>query len=127
MKIQESGENYLETILILREKMAGVRSIDIATELGYSKPSISRAVKVLRGDNYITVDKNGFIELTEKGEALAQRIYERHRLLTAYLTAIGVDEKTAAADACRIEHVISEETFSKLKAHAAQGQKAADS
>lgn len=127
MKIQESGENYLETILILREKMAGVRSIDIATELGYSKPSISRAVKVLRGDNYITVDKNGFIELTEKGEALAQRIYERHRLLTAYLTAIGVDEKTAAADACRIEHVISEETFSKLMAHAAQGQKAADS
>lgn len=127
MKIQESGENYLETILILREKMAGVRSIDIATELGYSKPSISRAVKVLRGDNYITVDKNGFIELTEKGEALAQRIYERHRLLTAYLTAIGVVEKTAAADACRIEHVISEETFSKLKAHAAQGQKAADS
>lgn len=127
MKIQKSGENYLETILILREKMAGVRSIDIATELGYSKPSISRAVKVLRGDNYITVDKNGFIELTEKGEALAQRIYERHRLLTAYLTAIGVDEKTAAADACRIEHVISEETFSKLKAHAAQGQKAADS
>ena len=127
MKIQESGENYLESMLILREKMAGVRSIDIATELGYSKPSISRAVKVLRGDNYITVDKNGFIELTEKGEALAQRIYERHRLLTAYLTAIGVDEKTAAADACRIEHVISEETFSKLKAHAAQGQKAADS
>ncbi len=127
MKIQESGENYLETILILREKMAGVRSIDIATELGYSKPSISRAVKVLRGDNYITVDKNGFIELTEKGETLAQRIYERHRLLTAYLTAIGVDEKTAAADACRIEHVISEETFSKLKAHAAQGQEAANS
>lgn len=115
MKIQESGENYLETILILRERNKMVRSIDIARELGYAKPSISRAVSVLKSNGYIYVDGAGHITLTEMGEALAKKIYGRHKILTSYLIHIGVNENTAEQDACRIEHIISDQTFEKIK------------
>lgn len=114
MKIQESGENYLETILILRERNKMVRSIDIARELGYTKPSISRAVSVLKTNGYIYVDGAGYITLTDKGEALAEKIYNRHKTLTSYLICIGVDSATAEQDACRIEHIISDQTFDKI-------------
>ena len=107
MKIQESGENYLETILVLKLKYGAVRSIDVANELSFSKPSVSRAVSVLKSAGHITVDAKGLIELTDSGREIAETIYERHQLLTDYLMDIGVDEKTAAEDACRIEHVIS--------------------
>ncbi|MBU9725085.1 metal-dependent transcriptional regulator [Diplocloster modestus] len=117
MKIQESGENYLETILVLKLKYGAVRSIDVANELSFSKPSVSRAVSVLKSAGHITVDAKGLIELTDSGREIAETIYERHQLLTDYLMDIGVDEKTAAEDACRIEHVISPVTFEKLKQH----------
>lgn len=117
MKLQESGENYLETILILQQRMQHVRSIDVATELGFSKPSISRAVNLLRANGYLDVDGNGYLWLTESGRAVAERMYERHRLLTRYLMALGVSEETARQDACRIEHVISAESFGKIKEH----------
>ncbi|MBU9738154.1 metal-dependent transcriptional regulator [Diplocloster agilis] len=117
MKLQESGENYLETILVLKLKYGAVRSIDVANELSYSKPSVSRAVSVLKSAGHITVDAKGMIELTDSGREIAETIYERHQLLTQYLMNIGVDEKTAAEDACRIEHVISPVTFEKLKQH----------
>ena len=117
MKIHESAENYLETILILKSRNGSVRSIDIANELNFSKPSVSRAMSLLRGDGYITVDSDGFIELAESGLAIAERIYERHRLMTDWLVRIGVSPDTAAQDACKIEHDISEETFKKLKEH----------
>lgn len=119
-RIQESAENYLETILILENRRGNVRSIDIAAELEFSKPSVSVAMKNLRGQDCILVDQDGFITLTEKGRQIAERIYERHTLFTRWLTALGVDEKTAAEDACRIEHVISEETFQAIKNHAQQ-------
>jgi len=115
MKIQESAENYLETILMLRQKQAHVRSIDIANELQFTKASISIAMKRLRENGYIEVDDLGFITLTEKGQGIAKKMYERHRVLSGWLVSIGVDEKTAAEDACRIEHVISQETFDKIK------------
>ncbi len=115
MKIMESAENYLETILILHNKIGRVRSIDIVTETGFTKPSISRAMKHLRENGYITVGEHGFIELTESGKKIAEKIYERHRLLSRYLMNIGVSEETAIEDACRIEHVISEESFACLK------------
>lgn len=114
MKIQESGENYLETILILQERNKMVRSIDIARELGYTKPSISRAVSVLKSNGYIYVDGAGYITLTDKGETLAEKIYNRHKTLTSYLIRIGVDSVTAEQDACRIEHIISDQTFDKI-------------
>lgn len=114
MKIQESGENYLETILILRERNKMVRSIDIARELGYAKPSISRAVSVLKTNGYIYVDGAGYITLTDKGEALAEKIYNRHKTLTSYLICIGVDNVIAEQDACRIEHIINDQTFDKI-------------
>ena len=117
MKIQESGEMYLEHILILREHQPHVRAIDIVNQTGYSKPSISRALGLLKADNMLTVDKDGFITLTAAGEARARKIYERHRMLTGFFEAIGVDTETAASDACKIEHVISDETFEKLKRH----------
>lgn len=119
-KIQESGENYLETILILRTRNKEVRSIDIARELGFAKPSISRAVSILKNDGYITIDGNGYISLTESGEELANKIYERHKILTTYLVQIGVDQETAEKDACRIEHIISDITFEKIKAQLTQ-------
>lgn len=117
MKIQESAENYLETILMLQESKGSVRSIDIVHHLDYSKPSISRAMSLLRADGHITMDKDGYIHLTPSGMEIASRIYERHRLLTQWLTYLGVDPAVAAADACRIEHDISEETFQRLKEH----------
>lgn len=114
--MQESGENYLETILLLKNRNGRVRSIDIATELDYSKPSISRAVGILKESGYITVDQGGFIELTDLGQAKASSIYERHRIIRHFLAeTTGVDPKTADDDACRIEHVISEAGFAKIK------------
>ncbi|MDO4344623.1 MAG: metal-dependent transcriptional regulator [Eubacteriales bacterium] len=118
MKILESAENYLETILILQNRNGNVRSIDIAAELGFSKPSVSVAMKNLRENGYIQTDENGFISLLDKGRVIAEKIYERHTLLTEWLTNLGVSPKTAAEDACRIEHVISAESFEALKKHA---------
>ncbi|MFR7654126.1 metal-dependent transcriptional regulator [Monoglobus pectinilyticus] len=115
MKIMESAENYLETILVLSNKGDKVRSIDIVTETGYTKPSISRAVKSLKESGYISVDVHGYIDLLPSGRAIAEKICERHRFLSKYLMKIGVSEETALTDACRIEHVISEESFDKLK------------
>lgn len=115
MKIQESAENYLETILILHQKNGAVRSIDIANELQFSKPSVSIAMRNLRENGYIQVDEAGFITLLPQGQEIAERIYERHTLLTDWLTALGVTPKTAAEDACRIEHVISAESFAAIK------------
>lgn len=115
MQIHESAENYLETILILRKRNGNVRSIDIANELNYSKPSISRAVKLLRENGYVEVDDSGLISLTATGAKIAESMYERHTLLTGYLVSIGVGEKTAAEDACRIEHVISQESFERIR------------
>lgn len=117
MKIRESAENYLETILVLQKRSGHVRSVDIANELSFSKPSVSVAMKNLRLSGYVNIDEDGFLTLTDAGRAIAERIYERHTLLTQWLTRLGVDEKTAAEDACRIEHVISAETFDALKAH----------
>jgi len=115
MSIYESGEMYLETIYVLQKKKGNIRSIDIANELGYTKPSISRAVGILKRNDYIQVDPSGIITLTKEGEQIASRIYERHDLLTKFLVALGVDEETAAQDACRIEHVISQATFEKIR------------
>lgn len=116
-KLYESGENYLETILILHDRCGEVRSIDIVREMELSKPSVSRAMGILRDGGFINVDENGYITLTEAGQDIAETIYERHRVLTDWLIGIGVDENTAAADACRMEHAISAESFEKLKAH----------
>jgi len=115
MHLQESGEMYLETILILSKKTGDVRSIDIVEYMGYSKPSVSRAVGILKNGGYITVDKNGYITLTQVGRELAEKIYERHNVLTSFLKSIGVDEETASEDACKMEHVISDKTFEALK------------
>lgn len=120
VKIQESAENYLETILILKKRLGQVRSIDIVGELNFSKPSVSVAMKNLRINGYIEMDKSGNIELLDKGREIAEKMYERHTLLTNWLTALGVTPRVAAEDACRIEHVISTETFEALKAHAAK-------
>ena len=117
MKRNESVEDYLETILMLRERNGLVRSIDIARQLDYSKPSISRAMGLLREKNYIVIDREGWITLTDEGYEMARRVYDRHQLLTTWLTALGVTPKIAAEDACRIEHDISDETFEKLKDH----------
>ena len=117
MKIQESAENYLETILLLQQRKGSVRSIDIANGLEFSKPSVSVAMKKLRESGHVEMDSAGLLTLTEKGLAVAQRIYERHQVLTRMLTALGVDEATAAEEACRIEHDISDGTFEKIKAH----------
>lgn len=118
MRIQESAENYLETILVLYRRTGAVRSIDIVNELDFSKPSVSVAMKNLRENGYITVDAGGFITLLPAGLEIAERIYERHTLLTNWLTALGVSPETAAEDACRMEHVISTESFEAIKRHA---------
>lgn len=115
MKIQESGEMYLETIHLLSQKKQDVRAIDVAEEMKFSKPSVSRALGILRDNNYINVDKNGFITLTDSGRAVAEKIYERHTLLTAFFICIGISPETAQEDACKIEHHISDETFEALK------------
>ena len=119
MQIRESAENYLETILILSQrKVKGeVRSIDIVNELEFSKPSVSVAMKNLRENGYITVDKDGYIRLTDKGLEIAEKMYERHTLLSQWLIKLGVDEKVAVEDACRMEHVISAESFAAIKKH----------
>ena len=113
--MKESGENYLETILLLKKSLGRVRAIDVAMRLNYSKPSVSRAIGILKKSGYIEVEDDGAIELTEFGAAAAIKIYERHTILTAFLCSLGVSEKTAAEDACRIEHVISAETFEHIK------------
>ncbi|MBQ2284200.1 MAG: metal-dependent transcriptional regulator [Clostridia bacterium] len=115
MRIKESAENYLEAILILKKEKGNVRSIDIANDLGVTKPSVSVAMKSFREEGYITVDENGSIELTEKGMEIANRVYERHEIIAKALMAIGVSKETAYEDSCKIEHDISNETFKKLK------------
>ncbi len=117
MKIHESAENYLETILVLHQRTGAVRSVDIANELEFSKPSVSVAMKNLRENGYIQVDAGGFISLLPAGQDIAERILERHHLLTGWLCSLGVSEEVAAEDACRIEHVISEESFEAIKRH----------
>lgn len=117
MKTHESAENYLETILILSQRHAAVRSIDIVNELNFSKPSVSVAMKNLRNNGLILMDSSGFITLTEEGRRIAEMIYERHRLLSSWLIHLGVDATIAAEDACRIEHVISPESFHAIKQH----------
>ena len=115
MALQESGEMYLETILILSEKKPNVHAVDISEYMGYSKPSVSRAVGLLLDGAYIRIEQDGSIVLTDSGREVAETIYERHRLLSRYLMAIGVSEQTAMDDACKIEHVISPESFEALK------------
>ncbi len=117
MKIQESAENYLETILIIKNRKGFCRSIDIANELGYSKPSVSVAMKNLRENGYIDVMGDGNIVLLEPGRAIAEKLYERHTMLTDFLAALGVNGDVASEDACRIEHVLSEESIEAIKAH----------
>ena len=115
MHIQESGEMYLETILILSERLEYVRSVDIGEHMGYSKPSVSRAVGLLKNGGFINVDTSGHITLTDAGRERAQKVLERHRILTSVLTSIGVSKETASEDACKIEHVLSDETFEAIK------------
>ena len=115
MNLQESGQMYLETILILSKKSSHVRSIDVCEHMGFSKPSVSRAVGLLKSGGYIQVDKDGYITLTESGRDMAQKIYDRHRVLTDFLISLGVEEETASADACKIEHHISDESFEAIK------------
>lgn len=115
MPLQESGEMYLESIYVLQKKKGNVRSIDISEYMGYSKPSVSRAVGLLKDGGYITVQKDGVLNLTEEGLEIAEKIYERHTIITNLLMALGVDKETAAVDACRVEHVISEKTFDAIK------------
>ena len=117
MHIQESGEMYLETILILSKKQPHVRSIDVGEYMGFSKPSVSRAVGLLKTGGYITVDGDGYLSLTDLGLELATKIYERHNILTSFLTSIGVDKDTASQDACKIEHVLSDESLEAIKRH----------
>ena len=117
MHLQESGEMYLETIYLLSKERSAVRSIDVAEKMGYSKPSVSRAVGLLKNGGFLTVDKDGFLQLTEIGISVAERTYERHEVLTTFFVGLGVDAETASEDACKIEHVISSETFAAIKAH----------
>lgn len=115
MRIQESGEMYLETILILSRSTPHVRSIDIVEHMGFSKPSVSRAVGLLRNGGYICVDDDGYITLTDLGLEVAEKIYDRHNILTSFLVSIGVSEDVAASDACKIEHVLSDESLEAIK------------
>ena len=117
MQIHESGEDYLETILMLKQRLGVVRSIDIVREMNFSKPSVSIAMKRFRENGYIQVDSEGYITLTEKGKQIAQRIYERHMVIAAVLMALGVDEATAYQDACRMEHDLSEKSYQCIKEH----------
>lgn len=115
MNLQESGEMYLETIYILCKNNAHVRSIDVVEYMNYSKPSVSRAIGLLKNGEYITVDRDGYITLTENGLSTAEKIYERHKILTSFLESLGISEDTASRDACKIEHVISDESFEAIK------------
>lgn len=123
MTVRESGEMYLEAILVLAKKSGYVRSIDVSEYLGYSKPSVSRAMGILREGGYILVEKDGAITLTDSGKKLAETIYERHTVLSELLIRLGVDERTATDDACRIEHVISDESFQAIKQYYYQHKK----
>lgn len=118
MHLQESGEMYLETVFILSQKSDSVRSIDICEYMGYSKPSVSRAIGLLKNGGFITVDGKGYITLTEEGKSVAVKMFERHTIITDFLVKLGVDKKTATEDACKIEHHISEESFNALKQYA---------
>lgn len=120
MDLHESGEMYLEAILVLIQKNGFVRSVDVSEYLGYSKPSVSRAMGILRAGNYVQVNPDGGLALTETGRAVAEKIFERHTLLSQLLMALGVPEGTAIADACKMEHTISDESFQALKRHMAQ-------
>lgn len=122
MKLYASGEDYLEAVLVLQRKQGMVRSVDLARHMGFSKPSISHAVGVLKNGGFLTVDDDGFLHLTVIGREIAEKIYERHLFFMEQLIAAGVDPKTAEADACRIEHIISDESFDRLKEAAAQKQ-----
>ncbi len=122
MRLQESGEMYLETILILSEKLEHVRSLDVAEYMGYSKPSISRAVGLLKNAGYLLMDQTGYLTLTDSGRAVAEKIYERHNALSRFFISIGVDEKTALEDACKVEHYISDVTFERIKEFARKNQ-----
>jgi len=123
MKIRKSAEDYLEAMLVMQERHGYIRSIDIAGELNVTKPSVSYATKRLRENGYITMDKEGLITLTEKGLEIAESMYERHRLLTQFFVRLGIDEKIAREDACKIEHDLSEETFQAIKRHAEESIK----
>lgn len=120
MQIQESGEMYLESIHVLLQKNGQVRSVDVSQHMGYSKPSVSRAMGILKSGGYIEIDDDGLIHLTESGLAVAQKIYDRHTLLTRLLISLGVSEQTAVEDACRLEHAISDESFAAMKRHLEQ-------
>ena len=120
MSIHESGEMYLEAILVLSQKNGFVRSIDVSEYLGYSKPSVSRAVGILKNGNYIVMDKDGSLTLTESGKAIAEKIFERHTILSQLLVRLGVSQETANADACKLEHAISDESFEAIKRHMSQ-------
>ena len=122
MRILESSEDYLEAMLMMKEQHGYIRSIDIAVELGVTKPSVSYATKRLRENGYITMDKEGLITLTDKGMEVATRIYERHKMLTHYFMFLGVDEETAREDACKVEHDLSQQTYEALKRHAEKDQ-----
>ena len=123
MHLQESGEMYLETIHILSQRGKGVRAVDVAEHMGFSKPSVSRAVGLLRAGGYLELDENGFLVLTEEGKSVASRTWERHRFLTDFFVCLGVDPEVAEQDACKIEHDISEETFQAMKRHCQNAQK----
>lgn len=123
MSIRESGEMYLEAILVLNQKNGFARSVDVGEYLGYSKPSVSRAMGILRADGYVRVDDNGGLTLTDSGREIAEKIFERHTLLSQLLIALGVPEGTAIADACKMEHAISDESFQALKRHMSEQMK----
>lgn len=122
MNLQESGEMYLETIYILSKRMSGVRAIDVCEYMGYSKPSVSRAVGLLKNGGYLTVEDNGYLRLTEEGLFVANKMYERHTTLAGFLTRLGVSPDVAAEDACKMEHVISDESFDAIKRHVARSK-----
>ena len=115
MSIQESGEMYLETIYLLSKDGKSVRSIDVSEHMGYSKPSVSRAIGILKSGGYITVDASGFIELTDEGKAHAEKVFERHTIITEFLLSLGVSSNVASEDACKMEHIISDESFEAMK------------
>lgn len=121
MRLQESGQMYLETILVLSGQKPMVRSIDVGEYMGYSKPSVSRAIGLLKSGGFVTMEDDGALRLTESGRAVAEKIYERHTILTKMLIGLGVDPKVAAEDACKMEHVISDESFAAIKRHIVRG------
>lgn len=123
MRIQESGEMYLEAIYVLTKKLGNVRAIDVSQHLGYSKPSVSRAMGILKSGGYIAIDDSSHIHLTDAGKAVAEKIYERHDILSRMLISLGVPEEIATEDACRLEHAISDESFAAIKAHFTQFKK----